>query len=62
MPPLGLGYGEGVTHDYRRHGTTTLFAALNAGTWKVLSQCQQHHRHQGFLSFLNMLTGLYRSI
>ncbi len=52
MPPLGLGYVEGVTHDYVRHGTTTLFAALDVATGKVLSQCKRRHRHQEFLAFL----------
>ena len=50
--PIGLGYVEGVTHDYRRHGTTTLFAALDVATGEVLSQCKKRHRHQEFLSFL----------
>jgi len=50
--PMGLGYVEGVTHDYRRHGTTTLFAALDVATGEVLTQCKQRHRHQEFLSFL----------
>ena len=50
--PLGLGYVEGVTHDYRRHGTTTLFAALDTANGKVLAQCRPHHRHQEYLSFL----------
>jgi putative transposase len=50
--PLGLGYVEGVTHDYIRHGTTTLFAALDVATGKVLTQCKPRHRHQEFLSFL----------
>ena len=50
--PLGLGYVEGVTHDYVRHGTTTLFAALDVATGKVLSQCKRRHRHQEFLAFL----------
>ena len=40
--PLGLGYVEGVTHDYRRHGTTTLFAALDTANGKVLAQCRPH--------------------
>jgi putative transposase len=39
MLPMGLGYVEGVTHDYRRHGTTTLFAALDTAKGKVLTQC-----------------------
>ena len=50
--PIGLGYVEGVTHDYFRHGTTTLFAALDAATGKVIAQCKSRHRHQEFLSFL----------
>ena len=41
--PLGLGYVEGVTHDYVRHGTTTLFAALDVATGEVLSQCKRRH-------------------
>ena len=49
---LGLGYVEGVTHDYKRHGTTTLFAALNIGTGQVMAQCKPRHRHQEFLQFL----------
>lgn len=52
MLPLGLGYVEGVTHDYRRHGTTTLFAALDTAKGKVLTQCRRHHRHQEYLGFL----------
>ena len=51
--PMGLGYVEGVTHDYVRHGTTTLFAALNAATGEVIAQCKPRHRHQEFISFLN---------
>ncbi len=52
MLPMGLGYVEGVTHDYRRHGTTTLFAALDTAKGKVLTQCRQRHRHQEYLGFL----------
>ena len=50
--PMGLGYVEGVTHDYVRHGTTTLFAALDVATGTVLTQCKRRHRHQEFLAFL----------
>jgi len=50
--PLGLGYVEGVTHDYIRHGTTTLFAALDLASGEVLTQCKRRHRHQEFLQFL----------
>jgi putative transposase len=53
--PLGLGYVEGVTHDYVRHGTTTLFAALDIASGKVLTQCKRRHRHQEFLQFLRHL-------
>src|SRR5215472_16911586 len=53
--PMGLGYVEGVTHDYYRHGTTTLFAALGVLDGKVITQCNPRHRHQEFLSFLNHL-------
>jgi transposase len=53
--PMGLGYVEGVTHDYFRHGTTTLFAALNVLDGSVITQCKPRHRHQEFLSFLNHL-------
>jgi transposase len=50
--PMGLGYVEGVTHDYVRHGTTTLFAALDVANGSVLTRCKPRHRHQEFLSFL----------
>src|SRR5215216_6697521 len=53
--PMGLGYVEGVTHDYYRHGTTTLFAALEVGTGQVITQCKPRHRHQEFLAFLRHL-------
>ena len=52
MLPMGLGYAEGVTHDYKRHGTTTLFAALNVLNGAVLAACKPRHRHQEFLAFL----------
>ena len=50
--PMGLGYAEGITHDYVRHGTTTLFAALDIANGQVFTQCKPRHRHQEFLSFL----------
>lgn len=50
--PMGLGYVEGVTHDYLRHGTTTLFAALDIATGHVISCCRRRHRHQEYLDFL----------
>lgn len=52
MLPMGLGYVEGVTHNYTRHGTTTLFAALDVATGNVIAQCKRRHRHQEFLQFL----------
>lgn len=55
MLPLGLGYVEGMTHDYVRHGTTTLFAALNVASGKVLARCTPRHRHQEFLAFLRQI-------
>ena len=38
--PMGLGYVEGITHDYVRHGTTTLFAALDLANGEVIGQCK----------------------
>jgi len=49
---MGLGYVEGVTHDYVRHGTTTLFAALDIATGQVLTRCKNRPRHQEYLDFL----------
>lgn len=53
--PMGLGYVEGVTHDYVRHGTTTLFTALDISTGQVLSSCKKRHRHQEYLQFLKQI-------
>jgi putative transposase len=53
--PMGLGYLEGVSHDYVRHGTTTLFAALDIATGTVFTDCKPRHRHQEFLSFLKRI-------
>jgi putative transposase len=55
MLPLGLGYVEGVTHDYKRHGTTTLFAALDVLDGSVIAECKPRHRHQEFLGFLRTI-------
>ena len=46
---------EGYTHDYIRHGTTTLFAALDVATGKVIGKCSRRHRHQEFLAFLRLI-------
>ena len=50
--PLKKGRAGTMTHDYKRHGTSTLFAALHVATGEVIGQCRQRHRHQEFLSFL----------
>ena len=44
-----------MTHDYKRHGTTTLFAALDVLTGKVIGQCLPRHRHTEFLKFLKTI-------
>jgi transposase len=49
------GRGETMTHDYKRHGTTTLFAALDVLTGKVIGQCLPRHRHEEFLKFLRTI-------
>lgn len=50
--PLKKGRAGTMTHDYKRNGTSTLFAALNVFTGEVIGECKQRHRHQEFLSFL----------
>jgi transposase len=51
--PMKKGRCGTMTHDYERHGTTTLFAALNVLDGGVVGRCMQRHRHQEFLRFLN---------
>src|SRR5580704_3755720 len=53
--PLRPGLPERQTHDYERHGTTTLFAALNVLEGTVIGECQPRHRHQEFLNFLGRI-------
>jgi transposase len=53
--PLKKGRGQTMTHDYKRNGTTTLFAALNTANGEVYGLCQQKHRHQEWLKFLRMI-------
>jgi transposase len=53
--PLKPGRCGTMTHDYKRHGTTTLFAALDVLEGKVIGRCMQRHRHQEFIRFLNAL-------
>jgi hypothetical protein len=49
------GQPERSTHDYYRHGTTSLFAALDIATGKIIGHCHPRHRHQEFLRFLNQI-------
>ena len=51
--PMKKGRCATMTHDYKRNGTTTLFAALNVLEGKVIGRCMQRHRHQEFIRFLN---------
>ena len=51
--PLKPGRCGTMTHDYKRHGTTTLFAALNVLEGTVIGRCMQRHRHDEFIRFLN---------
>src|SRR3990172_4533871 len=53
--PMKRGYAGTMTHDYKRHGTTTLFAALNILDGKVISACMQKHRQDEFLKFLKKI-------
>ena len=53
--PLKPGRGQTMTHDYKRNGTTTLFAALNAANGEVFGLCQERHRHQEWLKFLRLI-------
>ena len=53
--PLKRGRAGTRTHDYKRHGTTTLFAALNVQTGEVIGECKEQHRHDEFLAFLKKL-------
>ncbi len=51
--PMKKGRCGTMTHDYKRNGTTTLFAALNVLDGSVIGRCMQRHRHQEFIRFLN---------
>lgn len=53
--PMRPGMAERRTHDYLRHGTTSLFAALDVATGEVIGTCHRRHRHQEFLRFLRLL-------
>lgn len=53
--PLRPGVPERQTHDYKRNGTTDLFAALNVLTGKIIHRCMAHHTHEEFIAFLKVL-------
>ena len=53
--PIKKGYAGTMTHDYKRHGTTTLFAALNILDGRVIGQCMPKHRQDEFLKFLGKI-------
>ena len=53
--PLKKGRAATLTHDYKRHGTTTLFAAMSTLDGSVISRCAQRHRHTEWLEFLRQI-------
>jgi DDE superfamily endonuclease len=53
--PIYPGRCETMTHDYKRNGTTTLFAALDMLEGRLIAQCMPRHRHQEFIKFLNQI-------
>jgi transposase len=57
--PVAPGRVERRTHDYVRHGTTTLFAALEVATGRITDACQPRHRHREFLDFLKLVATAY---
>jgi transposase/DNA-binding MarR family transcriptional regulator len=59
VQPVAPGRVERRTHDYVRHGTTTLFAALEVATGQVTDACQPRHRHREFLAFLKLVAKAY---
>src|SRR3954471_20008215 len=58
--PIKAGKAARMTHDYKRNGTTSLYAALEIATGEVTGACYSQHRHQEFLAFLNQLVRVYR--
>ncbi len=56
--PMRPGIPAQQTHDYIRHGTTSLFAALDVATGKVIGRCQRRHRHQELLKFLDQVDAM----
>src|SRR3954454_15622873 len=59
MLSMQPGFPERRTHDYVRHGTSTLFAALEIATGTVTAACKPRHRHQEFLAFLKQVARAY---
>src|SRR3954464_1465863 len=57
--PMKAGKAARMTHDYKRNGTTSLYAALEIATGEVTGACYPQHRHQEFLAFLNQLVRAY---
>lgn len=53
--PLKKGRAETMTHDYKRNGTTSLFAALNIADGSIIGECMKKHRHQEWIRFLNLI-------
>ena len=60
--PMRPGLPEKATHDYVRHGTTTLFAALEIATGRVTDACYPRHRHEEFLAFLKVVAKAYPQV
>jgi len=60
--PLAPGLAERQTHDYRRHGTTTLFAALEVATGRIVDECYDRHRGVEFLKFLKKVAKAYPGV
>jgi len=57
--PMKPGKAQRMTHDYKRNGTTSLYAALEVATGEITGACYPQHRHQEFLAFLNQLVKIY---
>lgn len=53
--PIKPGKAARMTHDYKRNGTTSLYAALEIATGEITGACYPQHRHQEFLAFLNQI-------